>query len=173
MFDYFSWLWLWLQLFNYSVTCLDRPPLLHRGTGLSRQVAWHQRLDLIWIITNRSLKNSLTKQVACQQNRWPVIGGGLFGRFDCIFFKVGLSTPFFRNIPGTIHLCNWPRLGYAGVCRSFQMALHSTPTEAYQTNAPCNNDGGCWTGMSMACVWWLHFCKIMIVFSNMANVFMW
>ena len=59
---------------KYSVTCLDRPPLLHTESGLSRQVACHQGLDFN---TNRSPKRGLTKQVACHR-RWLVIG-----RFDC------------------------------------------------------------------------------------------
>ena len=61
----------------YSVTCLDRPPHLHGESGLSRQVACHPRLDLIWINTNRSSKGGLKKQVA-----WD----SLFGRFGCIAY---------------------------------------------------------------------------------------
>ena len=40
------------------------------------KVACHQRLDLIWINKNVLRKVAL-------QNRWPVIGVGLFGRSDC------------------------------------------------------------------------------------------
>ena len=77
--------WRWSRLWRlccmlepetYSVTGLDTTPILYSESGLSSEVACHRRLDLRWINTNSSLKNGLT-------NRWPVTGGGLFGRFDC------------------------------------------------------------------------------------------
>ena len=54
----------------YSVTCLNRPSLLHTESILSRQVASHQMLDLIRINANRSSKSGLTKKVTLHL-RWP------------------------------------------------------------------------------------------------------
>ena len=36
---------------DIHTTCLDRPPVLQRESGLSRQVAFHQRFGYVDIVT--------------------------------------------------------------------------------------------------------------------------